>query len=215
MLSTIVISSPRDGAYFSVRLKVIPLAVKPSVTTGTSLVDFSTASMPPLPGLRLTLPPLPSRPAPMPWPLSTIVPVPPLDCTTATLALGVVTGVALVKVMLPVCVLSPKAIVPPGAVSICANSVLLRLMPAPGLPLPMFMGSEGSDSRITTACTEGNSVLANSLTVVPVPYGPLLTTNRSPLASRARTVGPETPLSVAVGVVAPGANMLTVVPPRP
>ena len=53
----------------------------------------------------------------------------------------------------------------------------------------------------------------NTLTVVPESPGPWLATKRLPWASKARALGPFTPVRVALGVVLPGANTLTVVPP--
>ena len=96
-----------------------------------------------------------------------------------------VAGLAVAKVMSPVCVLSPKVIVPLDVVSICANSVLVRLMPGLVKSPPTLIGNEGSDVRITTPPAAGASVLANSFTVPPLYW---LLAKRSPLESNASAV---------------------------
>ena len=202
----------------SVALNVIGLLglpIEPSVLSVTvpvvAMSGYGPAmkSMPPLPANRLMLPLTASKAGP-PWVGSnTIVPGPLNDWTAATLSPGVAVGVASAKVILPVCVGSPKVIVPVAAVLICANSALVRLMPSPGVKSPpTLMGSEDTDVRITTPPGEGTSGLRNSLTVLLL----MLATKRLPLESNARADGLESLVSVAIGVVLPGANTLTVSP---
>ena len=74
-------------------------------------------AMPPAPGVRVTVPLLPSRPGPA---LSSrmIWPGPAGSWTTMVDAPAVVAGMAVLKVMLPVWLLSPKVTVPPAAVDL-------------------------------------------------------------------------------------------------
>ena len=62
-----------------------------------------------------------------------------------------VAGVAVVKVMLPVWLLSPMVSVPLAVVWIWASSASVRLMPATALSVPpRLIGRLGSDERMTT-----------------------------------------------------------------
>jgi hypothetical protein len=72
----------------------------------------SGATMQPVPDVRVTVPPSPFRPVSLPVSSKMICPGPVVDWTTAVDAPGVVAGVAEVKVMLPICELSPKVTVP-------------------------------------------------------------------------------------------------------
>ena len=99
-----------------------------------------------------------------------IWPGPPVAWTTTVDAPAVVAGVAVVKVMLPVWLLSPMVTVPLAVVWIWASSASVRLMPATALFVPpRLIGRRGSDERMTTPPAVGLPMLAgaNSLTVVP------------------------------------------------
>ena len=107
--------------------------------------------------------------------------------------------------MLPVWEGSPK-VMPPAVVTIWASSALLMARPVPEVP-PTLMGWPGWAVRITTPPAAGSR--ANSLTVSP----PALATKRLPLRVEGQgELGRLRPVSVAVGVVLPGANSLTVLP---
>ena len=80
-----------------------------------------------------------------------IWPAPVVDCTTTVDAPAVVAGVAVVMVMLPVWLLSPKVIVPLEVVTMRASSASVRLMPVTAVLVPpMLMGRVDSDERTVT-----------------------------------------------------------------
>ena len=117
------------------RLVLLPIAPVASRVTFPVVVISAKASLapmatiPPVPAVKLTLPPSAFKAGPLPWSSNTIVPAPLPDCTATMLTPGVAAGVTLAKVIGPVCVLSPKVSVAVGVVSICANSAGVMLMP--------------------------------------------------------------------------------------
>ena len=64
VLLMIVNCAPGVGAKFRVGVSVKPVALKPWVASGTPAAE-SGATMPPVPGVKVTVPPLPSRPVPV------------------------------------------------------------------------------------------------------------------------------------------------------
>ena len=115
ILLTTVSCVPGVGAKSRVRFSAKPVALKPWVASGTPAAE-SGVTMPPMPGVKVTVPPLPSRPVPVPASSMMIWPGPAGSWTTTVNAPAVVAGVAVVKVMLPVWLLSPTVIVPVAVV---------------------------------------------------------------------------------------------------
>ena len=136
-------------------MSVKPLAVKPCVASGTP-DGANGATTPPVPGIKVTVPPLPSSAVPPSESSRMIWPGPVGSWTTTVAAPGVAAGTASMKVIAPVCELSPMVSVPVAPVLIWASSALLKSMP-PAAPcvLPRLMGWSESDERMTTPPSVG------------------------------------------------------------
>ena len=141
------------------RFAVVPMGpvvssvtVAPVVLISADVLFAAVAVMPAVPAVRLMVPPLPFRAVPVFVPSSRMIPPAPLvDCTTTVAAPALVAGVAVVKVMLPVWLLSPKVTVPLASVVIRVNSVSVRLTPTTALLAPpILMGRVLWEVRTTT-----------------------------------------------------------------
>lgn len=147
---------------------VIDTLLAPPSMSAMPAVLVLCSTMPPVPAVKLTAPPLALKAVPLPEPSSRMIcPAPLLDCTTTVDAPAVVAGVAVLKVMLPVWFGSPMVIVPVEAVKMRPSSVEVRLMPATGLLLlpPISMGRDSAEDWMVTEVV----VTGGGVTLVTVP----------------------------------------------